>query len=92
MTSTCVSSPADLAAFIKHNPPCDAQGRHRRPEAIPPPEEKESPPRRPYRSVRTINFIQADPKVTEDLLVVLKDATSEEQTRVEKIEVHEIYI
>ena len=92
MTSTCISSPHELASFLKHNPPsCDAQGRRK---VINPPDEEvsSSPPPRPYRSMRSINFIHADPRVTEDLLVVLKDSSSEEQARVERIEVHEIHI
>lgn len=93
MTSTCIeNSPSqDLASFLKHNSSCDAQGRLRRTEESDRSEE-DSPPPRPYRSTRTLNFIHADPRVTEDLLVVLKDSTGEEHARVERIEVHEIYL
>ena len=94
MTSTCISSAQDLATFIKHNPLCDAQGSLKR--TVPRPSEEEEisePPHTiPRHSTRNVNIIYADPRVTEDLLVVLKDATSEEQARVERIEVHEIYI
>lgn len=97
------ANPQDLATFIKHNPPCDAQGVIQREEIPDSPTSPNSSPshshdeeeyysRHTYRTSRyNTTIICADPRITEDLLVILKDAT-EEQPRVEKIEVHEIYI
>lgn len=91
------SSPHDLATFIKHNPPCDAQGVIQRDisELSPdtPPSDHYSYTRTHYRTTRNnTTIICADPRITEDLLVLLKDATTDEHALVEKIEVHEIYI
>lgn len=45
------------------------------------------------RRTRHENLVYADPQITEDLLVLLKELASEDQhIRVEKIEVHEIYL
>jgi hypothetical protein len=99
-SAALTASHQDLASFIKNNHPCDSQGMEYSTSSPPssPPSSIEDTPSSYYRRsyCRTLRnnttIICADPRITEDLFTLLKEATSEEQARVEKIEVHEIFI